>query len=160
MKKTDRGLGYDLVVVGGGISGLAAVYYYRARFGNDARKLILENHDDFGGHAKRNEFHQSGQMRLSMGGTHNLEHWKFSETVNDLMEELGIDTGQMVLDREFQYGRKGKNDPSIWFDAETYGENKLVTECGFRSASTDKMLECIDEFPVSETARGQLQSCL
>ena len=148
---------YDLVVVGGGISGLAAAYYYRAKFGQDARILILENHDDFGGHARRNEFHQSGEMRLSMGGTHNLEHWKFSATVNDLMEELGIDTKQMVLDREFQYGGTGKNDPSIWFDEETYGENKLVTGCGFRSASTDKMLECIDGFPVSKTAREQLK---
>ena len=53
---------YDLVVVGGGISGLAAAYYYRKRFGADSRILILENHDDFGGHAKRNEFHQGGPM--------------------------------------------------------------------------------------------------
>ena len=28
-----------------------------------ARILILDNHDDFGGHAKRNEFHQGGPMR-------------------------------------------------------------------------------------------------
>jgi spermidine dehydrogenase len=90
---------YDLVVVGGGISGLAAAYYYRAKFGQDARILILENHDDFGGHAKRNEFHQGGQMRLSMGGTHNLEHWQFSETVNDLLYDRGIDTGLLVINR-------------------------------------------------------------
>jgi hypothetical protein len=71
---------YDLVVVGWGISGLAAAQYYRKRFGDDARILILVNHDDFGDHAKRNEFHQGGQMRFALGGTHNLEHWKFSDT--------------------------------------------------------------------------------
>jgi spermidine dehydrogenase len=68
---------YDLVVVGAGVSGLAAANYYRKKFGGDARILMLENHDDFGGHAKRNEFHQGGVMRLALGGTHNLEHWQF-----------------------------------------------------------------------------------
>ena len=47
---------YDLVVVGGGISGLAAAYFFRKRAGPKARILVLDNHDDFGGHAKRNEF--------------------------------------------------------------------------------------------------------
>src|SRR5215510_11349964 len=44
---------YDLVVVGGGISGLAAAYFYQRAVGGQARILILDNHDDFGGHAKR-----------------------------------------------------------------------------------------------------------
>lgn len=59
---------YDLVVVGGGISGLAAAYFYRKKHGPGSRILILDNHDDFGGHAKRNEFHQGGRMRLAWGG--------------------------------------------------------------------------------------------
>ena len=52
---TDTGEEYDLIVVGGGISGLAAAHFYRAR-APKSRILILDNHDDFGGHAKRNEF--------------------------------------------------------------------------------------------------------
>ena len=55
MSPIDTGEHYDLIVVGGGISGLAAAYFYRARAGTDARILIIDNHDDFGGHAKRNE---------------------------------------------------------------------------------------------------------
>ena len=55
-RSTTRGEEFDLVVVGGGISGLAAAYFYRQARPN-ARILILDNHDDFGGHAKRNEFH-------------------------------------------------------------------------------------------------------
>ena len=75
---------YDLIVVGAGISGLAAAHYYQQQFGPDAKILLLENHDDFGGHAKRNEFHQSGDMVLSLGGTHNLEWWSFSDNVKAL----------------------------------------------------------------------------
>src|SRR6516165_5238941 len=59
---------YDLVVVGGGISGLAAAHFYRARR-PDARILILDNHDDVGGHAKRNEFEYNGRLFLGVGGT-------------------------------------------------------------------------------------------
>ena len=64
---------YDLVVVGAGMSGLAAARYYQKKMGPDAHILILDNHDDFGGHAKRNEFHQDGRMMLSLGGAQNLE---------------------------------------------------------------------------------------
>src|SRR5215472_1765303 len=69
----DSGELYDLVVVGAGISGLAAAHYYRARAGNAARILILDNHDDFGGHAKRNEFHAGGRLLLANGGTQSIE---------------------------------------------------------------------------------------
>ena len=44
---------YDLVVVGGGISGLSAAHFYRQEK-PAARILVLDNHEDFGGHAKRN----------------------------------------------------------------------------------------------------------
>ena len=59
---------YDLAVVGGGISGLAAAYYYRKAVGRKARIIILDNHDDFGGHAKRNEFSANGRLYLGFGG--------------------------------------------------------------------------------------------
>ena len=148
---------YDLVVVGGGISGLAAAQYYQKKFGQNARILILENHDDFGGHAKRNEFHQGGQMRLALGGTHNLEYWQFSDTVNDLMNELGIDIENILQEKEFGYGRNGQNGPAVWFDSETYGQNKLVTGVDFSEPDPEKLAAWIDEFPLSEEARGQLK---
>src|SRR5271170_1525215 len=60
-KPESTGETYDLVVVGGGISGLAAVYFFRKHNAN-ARILVLDNHDDFGGHAKRNEFRAGGRL--------------------------------------------------------------------------------------------------
>jgi spermidine dehydrogenase len=84
---------YDLVVVGAGMSGLAAAWFYRDKMGPDARILVLDNHDDFGGHAKRNEFHQDGRMMLSLGGAQNIESIRgYSENAARLMAGIGIDT--------------------------------------------------------------------
>lgn len=83
---------YDLAVVGAGMSGLAAAWYYRRKMGPDARILVLDNHDDFGGHAKRNEFHHNGRMVLSIGGAQNLDSpSNYSEAADGLMRDLGID---------------------------------------------------------------------
>src|SRR6266536_5265588 len=59
---------YDLLVVGAGISGLAAAWFYRRALGPSARILFLDNHDDFGGHAKRNEFTFQRRLILCYGG--------------------------------------------------------------------------------------------
>ena len=83
---------YDLVVVGAGMSGLAAAWYYRKQMGDSVRILILDNHDDFGGHAKRNEFHHNGQMVLSLAGAQNLESpAEYSSEASQLLVDIGID---------------------------------------------------------------------
>src|SRR5262249_16809925 len=66
---TEIGESYDLVVVGGGISGLSAAHFFRARTSPASRVPILDNHDDFGGHARRNEFQLGGRLQLLNGGT-------------------------------------------------------------------------------------------
>ena len=119
---------YDLVVVGGGISGLATALYYQDRFGKEARILNLENHDDFGGHAQRNEFHQGGELRLALGGGHNLEYTSFSQTDDDLMGRLGIDIASSKRHTGFYYGYEDRGcKPALYFDAERYGEDVLIT---------------------------------
>jgi spermidine dehydrogenase len=64
-KEAETGEDYDLVIVGGGISGLAAAYFFRKQVGPQARILILDNHDDFGGHAKRNQLWRNAIDRES-----------------------------------------------------------------------------------------------
>ena len=87
---------YDLVIVGAGVSGLAAARFYQKRMGSDARILLLDNHDDFGGHAKRNEFHEGGRMLLGVGGSVNLENpGDYSEMAKGILDELGIDLEAM-----------------------------------------------------------------
>ena len=80
---------YDLVVVGAGISGLAAAYLYRKQMGPEAKILLLDNHDDFGGHARRNEFQLDGKMLLSFGGSVNLEQAAMPPAAYELLEEIG-----------------------------------------------------------------------
>ncbi|MGB2360648.1 MAG: FAD-dependent oxidoreductase, partial [Luminiphilus sp.] len=128
-------------------------YFYRQKMGPDTRVLLLENHDDFGGHAKRNEFHQSGEMVLSLGGTHNLEWWKFSDVVNRLLSELGIDPQAMRREMTFEYGRDAPNSPAMWFDADTYEESRLIPNFSLRNHLTR---EQIDQIPISVEGRKSL----
>ena len=89
---------YDLVIVGAGMSGLAAARFYQQRVGQDARILLLDNHDDFGGHAKRNEVHEAGRILLGVGGSVNLESPKDYSGVAKglLLQDLGVDLGAMT----------------------------------------------------------------
>jgi spermidine dehydrogenase len=120
---------YDLVVVGGGISGLAAAYFYRARANGSARILVLDNHDDFGGHAKRNEFHAGGQLWIANGGTAGIESpFPYSEQARALMTELGIDPVELsasVSKRADRSAFRGLQS-AYFFDKETFGEDRLV----------------------------------
>jgi spermidine dehydrogenase len=128
-KPVDTRETYDLIIVGGGISGLAAAYFYRARTGPSARILILDNHDDFGGHAKRNEFRPQGRLLIANGGTLAIESpFPYSKEAHGLMDELGIDpvklsaeAGQAADHRVFD-----GLQPAIFFDQETFGVDRLV----------------------------------
>ncbi|MFN7999010.1 MAG: NAD(P)-binding protein [Bryobacteraceae bacterium] len=117
---------YDLVVVGAGISGLAAAHLFRARAGSRARVLILDNHDDFGGHAKRNEFTAGGRMLLANGGTYSIESpYPYSRDARALMTELGIDPPALdaaCADRKVFADLKA----ATFFDHETFGQDRLV----------------------------------
>ena len=103
---------YDLVVVGAGMSGLAAAWYCLKKVGPEARILILDNHDDFGGHAKRNEFHYKGRMLLSLGGAQNLDSpSNYGDVAGSLLIDLGIDEAaiaQMAANTPDDYVLGGK----------------------------------------------------
>ena len=130
-KIADTDEAYDLVVVGGGISGLAAAYFYRARHA-DARILILDNHDDFGGHAKRNEFELGGRLVLINGGTMGIDSPRpYSVVADGLLKALGVDPvalAKKCADRAF-YPSLGLKR-GLFFDRETFGADKLVVVTG------------------------------
>ena len=128
-KPEDTGETYDLIVVGGGISGLAAAHFYRKVAGSKARILILDNHDDFGGHAKRNEFRVGKRTLIGYGGTYSIETPEpYSEVASALIRELGIEVSSFpkYLDRKL-YSSLGRV-PKIFFDKETFGVDRLVDD--------------------------------
>ncbi|MGI9292624.1 MAG: NAD(P)-binding protein [Pseudomonadales bacterium] len=118
---------YDLVIVGGGLSGLAAAYQYRQKAGPESKILILDNHDDFGGHAKRNEFHTEDRMLLASGGSINLEEYNFSKDVNRFLEEIGIDLTKLDAAREPGYALADVSSSyGLFLNEEQYGRARSV----------------------------------
>jgi spermidine dehydrogenase len=143
---------YDLVIVGGGISGLAAAHFWRRALGNNQKILILDNHDDFGGHAKRNEFTYQGRTFIGYGGTMGIATpFPYSYTAKRLIEELGIDVernGEFQNRSAFQKLDLG---PGMFFDKEHFGEDRLVAGNG-----RVPWPEFFAKTPLSEAARKDL----
>src|SRR5215467_1690473 len=120
-KPADTGETFDLIIVGGGISGLSAAYFFRKTNPN-ARILIIENHDDLGGHAKRNEFTIGDRKLVGYGGSFSIESpAPYSPVAKGLIEELGVDVSSFSkhIAREI-YSSRGLV-PSVFFDKETFG---------------------------------------
>ena len=167
-KPEDTGETYDLIIVGGGISGLAAAHFYRKAAGAKARILILDNHDDFGGHAKRNEFRLNNSFRLGFGGTFSIESpAPYSAVAKGVIEELGIDVASYPKYLHKDVYRSRGLHPHIFFDKETFGVDKLVVNPSPRGGgesedaapeSVDLMKTFLREAPIADQAKRDLQS--
>jgi spermidine dehydrogenase len=162
-KPEDTGEDYDLVVVGGGISGLSAAYYFQRAAGGNAKILILENHDDFGGHAKRNEFSVGQRKVLGYGGTFSIESpAPYSAVAKGMITDLGIDVGSYQKYLKNDIYRSQGLTAHIFFDKETFGADKLVvdpsplggSETGDLSVNAeDPWKKFLAEAPLSEKAK-------
>ncbi|MBT4518720.1 MAG: NAD(P)-binding protein [Halieaceae bacterium] len=161
---------YDLIVVGGGISGLAAAYFYQQAHGIDKRILILDNHDDFGGHAKRNEHTVEGKLLLAHGGSQSIVDPKeASQAVSDLFKGVGVDVELFNTAYDKGFYKRHNLGAVTYFNKAVFGEDKVVRHpyCnypnyveGLRWGEKLSNEEAARQAPLSEKGREQLLGVL
>ncbi len=161
---------YDLVIVGAGISGLAAAHFYRQAAGKRARILILDNHDDFGGHAKRNEFSINGRLMLGYGGSESLQSPKalYSKNAKALLRDLGvkIERFETAFDRKL-YPSLGLK-PGVFFAREAFGRDALVAGDPVKIIDSEPgsvsdeagLTAVVGQFPMAADSKAQLVTLL
>ena len=142
---------YDLIVVGAGISGLAAAHFFRKQTGPLARILILDPHDDFGGHAQRKEFRVGKRTLLSYGAQSIESPSLYSSEAKGLLADLGVDVQKFYRYYDRNLYSSMKLGSGIFFDRETFGEDRLVAGFG---AIPHK--EFFAKAPLSERARRDI----
>jgi spermidine dehydrogenase len=148
---------YDLVVVGAGISGLAAAYFYRKFAGQQSKILLLDNHDDFGGHAKRNEFQAGQRLLLGYGGTQSIEApGNYSKVSIGLLKELGIEPHRFFKYYDQKLFDSMHLQEGVFFDQETFGANRLVLQKGLHYFGLTFNMENVAQMPIAEAARKDL----
>jgi spermidine dehydrogenase len=165
-KKDDTA--YDLVVVGAGISGLSAAHFW-LKSQPDAKILIIDNHDDFGGHAKRNEFDTANGKLISYGGSQTLqEPSSYPPAATELLQDLKIELGRFDTAYDQDFYRRNGLAPGIFFDKENWGTDKVV-QCELGTMYDDylslarpssSMAESIAQMPMPKKAREQLSAML
>ena len=160
---------YDLIVVGGGISGLSAAFFYQQEHGKDKKVLVLDNHDDFGGHAKRNEHKIGNDTRLSFGGSQSLASpHSFGEIPLKLLDDLGVDLDRFKTAYDVDFFRRNNLGAVTYFNKKKFGEDKVVKHpfCDYpwyveglpRPELSYK--EAVKQVPFSEEGKRQLLKVL
>ena len=152
---------YDLVIVGGGLSGLAAAHFFHKSIGPGARVLILDNHDDVGGHARRNEFHYQGRTLALNGGTFDIESpARYNQWARQVLDDIGVDLPRFVAANRANAGlytslglRSG-----YFFERETFGADRLVVAPAGAAGGAGPLLSAdyLRHMPLSERARQDL----
>ncbi|MEE2899251.1 MAG: FAD-dependent oxidoreductase, partial [Gemmatimonadota bacterium] len=153
----DTGEHYDCVVVGGGLSGLSAAYFFLTSAGRGARVLVLDNHDDFGGHAKRNEMTYRGRTLMLNGGTSYIESvGQYSTVSRTMLEAIGIDIESATATSNATMGfyRSLGLGNATFFAKEVFGEDRLVMGRG--GSRSRGWAEWLAQTPLSADARRDI----
>lgn len=158
---------YDMIVVGGGISGLSAAFLYQQKMGGGKKILILDNHDDFGGHAKRNEFEVDGKTIIGYGGSQTIQDpGQYSSEAAKLLKDISIETDRFYDYFDQDYFKKYNMSGATYFQKEHFGQEKVVrnpfqSNAGVFGDATDGFdkaarIEKIRDFPISKEGQDAI----
>src|SRR3954471_13585400 len=110
----DTGEIYDCVVVGGGISGLAAAQIFQQLAGKGKNCLVIDNHPIFGGEAKRNEFMVDGHRLIAHQGSAFFPIPYPHSFIARFYESIGLKTPQL------EYQKWGGASPEMKLSTTPY----------------------------------------
>lgn len=159
---------YDLVVVGAGISGLATAHFWLQKQ-PDARILLLDNHDDFGGHARRNEFMVGDRTLIGYGGSQTMvEPSSYPQVVKTLLRDLKVDPTRFDTAYDHDFYRRHNLAAGLYFNPEAWGKETLlryhlgtvfrdyvpISEDGLNAQ------QAVAQMPLSSPAKTQLLAAL
>ncbi|MGW5681307.1 NAD(P)-binding protein [Nonomuraea sp. NPDC003754] len=147
------GESYDLVVVGGGISGVSAAFEWLNN-DPDASILILDNHDEIGGHARRNEFAPRGRAGslIGYGGSQSIEApsaWTAEGRI--LLAQLGVELRALASSFDRKLYRDLGMTGGVMCDRESFATERLVRLTGGLTPE-----ELAARLPMAEPARKDL----
>lgn len=151
---TDTGEAYDLVVVGAGISGLAAAFLWRQQAGADKRVLLIDPLADFGGHAKRNEFMVGDRLIIGYGGSQSMQTPSyFSPAVTKLLSDIGIEPQKFETYYDQTWGESRGLGRAVYFAPDVWGTEAMVVE-------TEKAADWVPLPPLNDKAKADLIALL
>jgi spermidine dehydrogenase len=103
----ETGETYDCVVVGGGISGLAAALTFHRLAGEGKTCLVIDNHPIFGGEAKRNEFLVDGHRLTAHQGSALFWPPLPHSFIGRFYDSIGLKTPRL------EYQKWGSHEPEV-----------------------------------------------
>tara|TARA_B110000503_G_scaffold79827_2_gene122474 strand:- start:359 stop:2245 length:1887 start_codon:yes stop_codon:yes gene_type:complete len=149
---------YDLVVVGAGISGLSAAMLFQQKAGFDTRILLIDNHDDFGGHAKRNEFIVDGKELIGYGGSQSIDTPSaYSKVSAQVLKDLAIETSRFNQYFDGDFKNKWSLRYGLFFTKKQYGKN-ILTDNPFHwdPHTVDDLNSTVKKYPIPDSSKKAL----
>jgi spermidine dehydrogenase len=158
MDAIDTGEEFDCVIVGGGISGLAAALFFQRDGGANRTCLVLENHPIFGGEAKRNEFNVDGQRLMVHQGSAACFPPLPDTFLESFYKSIGVDWSQ------FRYQEWAGQEPAMPLETAPYPSGGKTSGFFFGAKFghpeglwlTDPWGKRLEGAPISEQARREL----